>query len=89
MYSVIRSLYHYHVWANDWLFITAAKLSPAQWLAPSHATFGSLRDVMTHIVGCERGWICKVQGQDVPGLSAEDFGSVWARCANWGPYPAG
>jgi uncharacterized damage-inducible protein DinB len=69
-------LYHYHVWANDRLFNTAAKLSAEQWLAPSHATFGSLRDVMTHIVNCERGWMSYVQGYPEPGLSAADFGSA-------------
>jgi uncharacterized damage-inducible protein DinB len=74
--NVIQSYYNYNEWANDRLFATAAKLAPESWLTQSHAAFGSLRDVMTHIVSCERGWIAYVQGQDIGDLNPKDFESV-------------
>lgn len=84
MLQVIQSFYNYHAWANDRLFTAATQVSPEQWLAPSHATFGSLRDVMTHIVDVERGWIAYVQTEQfVEEWRAEDFESVAALRDAW------
>lgn len=78
MISVIQSFYNYQAWANGRLFTAAAQVSTEQWLAPRHPSIGSLRELMTHIVSCERGWIAYVQGQEIEDLHAEDFSSVAA-----------
>ena len=83
MLSVIQSFYNYSAWANDRLFTAAAQVNPEQWLAPRHPSVGSLRDLMTHIVSCERGWILFVQGQHIEDLNAEDYASVAALRETW------
>ncbi len=66
MLEQIQSLYGYNTWANQCLFDTAAGLAPEQFLGQTHATLGNLRNVLAHIVGAQRLWIARAQGQPRP-----------------------
>ena len=51
--DVIRTLYDYNAWANARILDTAAKLTPAQLLAPGGASFESVRDTLVHTMGAQ------------------------------------
>jgi uncharacterized damage-inducible protein DinB len=73
----ILSLYRYNTWANHRLFDTAARLTPEQFLGPTHATFGSVQQVMVHTVSVQQMWIARVQGLPrTVDLRPEDYTSV-------------
>ena len=80
----IRSFYAYHTWATERVFATAAQLTPEQFVAPVHASFGSLRDVLTHTVVVESSWLARVRGeQPSPALFQRNFGSVDELASAW------
>lgn len=82
--EVIRSLYKYHTWATERIFATAVQLTPEQFVAPVHASFGSLRDVLVHIVAVERSWLARVRDEQLPPpFSLQDYTSVDQLAAVW------
>lgn len=83
MINVIRSVYHYQVWANERLFTAAARLSPEQWCAPNHPSHRSLRDIMIHLIDCEEGWIHDVQGKEGTYVTPDDEASVASLHQAW------
>ncbi len=52
----IRTLYEYSWWATRRILAAAALLSPAQFVAPTTHSFGSLRGTLVHILDSECGW---------------------------------
>ena len=52
----IQLLVDYNDWANARTLRSAARLSPAQFLAPYPVSFGSLRGTLVHILGAEYIW---------------------------------
>lgn len=69
----ILTLYDYNYWANDRVLDAAAKVSPAQFVAPASASHGSLRGALVHVFGAEVVWRLRcAQGISPPALPAED-----------------
>ncbi|RIK45030.1 MAG: hypothetical protein DCC55_00700 [Chloroflexi bacterium] len=82
--TTICSIYAYNTWANERLFATARQLTPEQFVATAHASFGTLRDVLVHLVNAQRGWLARVRLETPsPGLRAGDFPDLAALVAVW------
>lgn len=82
--TTIRSIYAYNTWANERLFATAQQLTAEQFTTTAHASFGTLRDVMVHLVSAERGWLARVRLEPPPpGLRAGDFPDLAALVTAW------
>jgi uncharacterized damage-inducible protein DinB len=52
----ILTLYDYNYWATRRLLAASKQVSPAQFLAPTAHSFGSLRGTLTHTLDSERAW---------------------------------
>jgi uncharacterized damage-inducible protein DinB len=65
-------LFHFHTWATLKLLDVCATLHDAQldWTAPG--TFGSIRDILTHISGSEGGYVYQLTGERPPILMTGD-----------------
>ncbi len=86
MIDQIQSQFSYNTWANTRLLDTAAKLTPEQFTGVHHATFGSLRNVIVHMVYAEQLWILRAQGLPAPTrLQPQDYETVDAIRAEWRP----
>jgi uncharacterized damage-inducible protein DinB len=83
MLELIHSLYAYNTWANQRLFETAGRLTPEQFLGQGHATFGTLRDVLLHLVDVEQMWLARARGQPNPASLSADLRSVADIRAAW------
>jgi uncharacterized damage-inducible protein DinB len=82
--TTIRSIYAYNTWANERLFATAQQLTQEQFVATAHASFGTLRDVLVHLVSAQRGWLARVRLDAPPsGLNPGDFPDLAALVAAW------
>lgn len=82
--TTIRSIYAYNTWANERLFATAKQLTPEQFTTTAHASFGTLRDVLVHLVSAQRGWLARVRLEPPPaGLKPADFPDLAALVAAW------
>jgi uncharacterized damage-inducible protein DinB len=46
----IQTIYDYHFWANGRILAATARVSPAQFLAPTIHNFGSLRGTLVHLL---------------------------------------
>ena len=57
----IRTLFDYTHWANQRILATSAKISEAQFTAPTAHSWGSLRGTLIHMLDTEYGWrmICQ------------------------------
>lgn len=62
----LLTLYDYNDWANRRILNTAAKLTPAQFLAPTTLSKGSVRDVLVHMLGAEVVWRQRLQAGEAP-----------------------
>jgi uncharacterized damage-inducible protein DinB len=70
--SEIRMLFDYNYWANEHVLSAAARVTPAQFIAPARLSHGSLRGALVHILGAEVVWRTRCQeGISPAGLLAE------------------
>jgi uncharacterized damage-inducible protein DinB len=51
--ELIRTMYRYNAWANARILDTAARLTPAQLIAPGGASFDSVRDTLVHTMNAQ------------------------------------
>lgn len=72
--DVIRSLYHYNVWANHRILTAASELAPEHFLAQIGSSYSSIRDTLIHIMSAEWIWLSRWKGIS-PGamFEANDF----------------
>ncbi|MBW7882660.1 MAG: DinB family protein [Caldilineaceae bacterium] len=64
----LTTLYDYNYWATRRILATASKLSQEQFLAETDLSWGSVREVMTHILGAEWIWRNRCQGHSPSAL---------------------
>lgn len=85
MYSeYLYALYAHNTWANERLFATALALTPEEFTTQEHASFGTLRDVLVHMVSVQRGWLARVKlTAPPPPLAAADFADVASLLEQW------
>ncbi len=92
------TLYKYNDWANRRILTAAAKLTPEQFLAETSLSWGSVRDVLVHILGAEWIWRMRLQHGAAPTelLRPPDFPTYDSLVERWraeqeelGAYVAG
>ena len=92
------TLYKYNDWANERILAAASKLTPEQFLAGTNLSWGSVRDVLVHILGAEWIWRMRLQHGAAPTelLHAVDFPTYDSVVERWraeqgelGAYVAG
>lgn len=80
----IRTLYHYHYWANDRILAALARITPEQFVAPAPVPCGTLRATLVHLLWAERNWLARWQGQPTLARFEEaDFPTVGSIVAGW------
>lgn len=62
----IQLLIDYNYWANASVLKASAQTGPEQFTAPFAVSFGSLRGSLVHILGAERVWRLRIQGDTAP-----------------------
>ena len=82
--SDILLLYDYNNWANQRILDTAVQVSPAQFVAPTGHSFGSLRGTLVHLLDTEWGWrmLCQHHAS-TPLLKEEDFPTLSTLAQRW------
>ena len=92
------TLYKYNDWANRRILTAAAKLTPEQFLAETSLSWGSVRDVLVHMLGAEWIWRMRLQHGAAPTelLRPPDFPTYDSLVERWraeqeelGAYVAG
>lgn len=80
----VRRLYAYHAWSYDRLFPCVADMSADQLDARSGGSFGTLRGLLTHILGSEKVWLSRWRGRPLSSapifsitFAGQDFCDVW------------
>lgn len=81
----ILVLYDYNFWATRRIAGAAGKLTQAQFTASTPLSWGSVRDVLTHVLGAEWIWRVRCQeGQAPPKLlDPAEFPTLEALLARW------
>lgn len=81
----LRFLYEYNYWARDRILRQVEKLSPAQFLAASDYSRGSVRDTLVHVLSAEWVWRVRCQeGISPPALlDAGEFATCAALTERW------
>lgn len=80
----IRDMYRYNYWANQRLLAAAEGLSPAQFVAETGHSFGSLQGTLLHTLSSEYNWLNLLRGQNWQNaLQARDFPTVAALRERW------
>ena len=67
----IVTLYRYNEWARHRVLAQAARVSPAQYVAPAPAPHGSLRGTLVHTLAAEVAWRRRWQGDSPVALLNE------------------
>jgi uncharacterized damage-inducible protein DinB len=80
----LQLLFAYNRWANARILRAAAKISPAQFLAPGEFGHGGLRGTLTHTLFAEWVWRLRWQGVPPPApWKPDDFPSFPHLEARW------
>lgn len=80
----IRDMYEYNYWANRRILDTAEKVTPAQLIAPTSFSYGSLHGTLVHTLDAEWGWRLLLQGeQSDPLLTPADFPTLASLRVRW------
>ena len=59
--SEIATLFDYNYWANHRVLDAAARVTPAQFVAPAGLSHGSLRGALVHVLSAEVVWRLRCQ----------------------------
>ena len=82
--QVTRTIFAYNRWANRRLLAAASLLPPEEFNRDLHASFGSVRGTLLHILWGERRWLRFWQdGSFMPDAVPEDFPDPAALEAGW------
>ena len=68
----LDNLVNYHYWARDRLLTAVEPLTPEQFTRDLGSSFRSVRDTLAHIVGAEKVWLTRWQGESPTSLLAAD-----------------
>jgi uncharacterized damage-inducible protein DinB len=81
----LATLFQYNEWANQRILRAAARLTPAQFLAATSLSWGSVRDVLVHVLSAEWIWRMRVQHGAAPSqlLQPAEFPTYEALVARW------
>jgi uncharacterized damage-inducible protein DinB len=82
--EVITTLYRYNAWANAQVLQTAARVTPAQFLAGGGASYDSIRDTLVHTLAAQWLYLERWQGRSPRAMPAPaEFPDVTAVGARW------
>jgi uncharacterized damage-inducible protein DinB len=83
--SDLLTMYEYNYWANRKILRAAADLTPEQFVAPQDLSWGSIRDVLVHIMGAEWVWRMRCQEHRSPSamLDPAQFPTLDALTSRW------
>ena len=86
----IVTLYDYNYWATRRIVGAAANLTAEQFTAPTPLSWGSVRDVLTHVLGAEWVWRLRCQEGLAPAklLNPTAFPTLDALLVRWGQEEA-
>ncbi len=66
--SYLKALFSYNRWANRRALVDARRLSPEQFTRDQGHSWGSIRDVLVHMMGAEWIWLERCQGRSPSAL---------------------
>ena len=82
--NYIRTLFEYDRWANNRMLAAAAKLTEEQFTKNLGNSFASVRDTLAHILGAERVWLSRWQGNSLTSpVDLKQFADVDALRKAW------
>lgn len=82
--EVLRELYDYNYWARDRQLEACSQLSQEDYTRPMGASYGSLRDTLTHLLGGEWIWLERWRGRNLRSLiPVEEVPTLAALGARW------
>jgi uncharacterized damage-inducible protein DinB len=76
MLNDIRTLHAYNTWASTRIFDALASVSDEQYLADMKSSHGGIHSTLVHMVGAEKVWLERFQGEAQPFLSQNPPGSL-------------
>lgn len=80
----LESLFDYGYWANKQLFDVLSRLSTNQFTQPVAGSYGSVRNMMVHILSAEWGWLERCGGMARgPALNAADYPTLASVMKQW------
>lgn len=81
----LMTLYNYNYWANRRILQAAQGLTVEQFVAPHDLSWGSIRDVLVHILGAEWIWRIRCQEHRSPStlLDPAQFATLATVAARW------
>jgi uncharacterized damage-inducible protein DinB len=79
------TLFRYNDWANQRILSAAERLSPEQFLAQTGLSWGSVRDVLVHVLSAEWIWRMRLQHGAAPVqmLQPSEFPAYETLAARW------
>jgi uncharacterized damage-inducible protein DinB len=82
--DVITTLYRYNAWANAQILETAARVTPAQFVAGGGASYDSIRDTLVHTLAAQWLYLERWQGRSPRAMpTPAQFPDVAAVGARW------
>lgn len=80
----ITTLYAYNDWATQRILVASARVSPDQFLAATHHSYGSLRGTLVHTLDAEYGWRMLCQHNTfTPEMNEADFPTLDDLAQRW------
>jgi uncharacterized damage-inducible protein DinB len=79
----VKLLHAYNAWANNRMFDAVQKLTPEQYTKDLKASHGSIHGTLVHLVGAEKIWVERFQGNPQPFLKAEEIATAAELRALW------
>ncbi|HXQ28233.1 MAG TPA: DinB family protein [Gemmatimonadales bacterium] len=82
--SDVRELFQFNAWANRRMFDALAALPTEQYRQDLKSSFGNIHGTLAHLVGAEKVWFARWQGQQPTALlKGDDVGSLQELRAMW------
>lgn len=80
----VITLYAYNDWATQRILVASARVSPDQFLASTHHSYGSLRGTLVHTLDAEYGWRMLCQHNTfTPEMNEADFPTLDELAQSW------
>lgn len=81
----VKTLHAYNSWANNRIFDVVVALPHDEYMRDRKSSHGGIHGTLTHIVGAEKIWVERFNGNPQPFLKAEEIASaaelrsIWER----------